>query len=100
MNQIVKETGISKGKVQYLINYWKQKIGASCIDEITDFASLVKRQDITIEEYAQEFKMINILKNFGIGNIDIAEDEEEEDNSHAVNNNYNKWLTVRSFIHS
>ena len=48
--------------------------------------------------------MINILKNLGIGNIDIAEDEDkengEEDNSHAVNNNYNKWLTVRSFIRS
>ena len=46
MNQIERETGISKGKVQYLINYWKQKIGASSFEEITDFASLVKRSDI------------------------------------------------------
>ena len=82
MNQIVRETGILKGKVQYLINDWKQKIGASSIDEITDYASLVKRSDITIEECAQEFKMINILKNLGIGDMDIADDE---DDSHAIN---------------
>jgi DNA-directed RNA polymerase specialized sigma24 family protein len=28
MNQIERETGISKGKVQYLINDWKEKIGS------------------------------------------------------------------------
>ena len=42
MNQIVRETGISKGKVQYLINYWKQKMGASSVDEITEFVTLLK----------------------------------------------------------
>ena len=77
MNQIVRETGISKGKVQYLINDWKQKIGASSIDEITEFASLVKRSDITIEQCAQGFRMINILKNLGIGDMDIAHDDEK-----------------------
>jgi hypothetical protein len=43
-NQIVKETGISKEKVQFIINDWKQKMGASYVDEIADFESLVKDQ--------------------------------------------------------
>jgi len=53
MNQRLKETGISKGKVQYLINDWKQKTGGAYVDKITDFASLVKRSSITIEQCAQ-----------------------------------------------
>ena len=69
MNQIVRETGISKGKVQYLINDWKQKMGASSVEKITEFASLVKRSDISIEQCAQGFRMINILKNLGIEEI-------------------------------
>ena len=96
MNQIVKETGISKRKVQYLINDWKQKIGTSSIDEITDFATLVKKSDVSIEQYTQGFRMINILKKIGIGNMDIAgEDGEDgdEDDSHA-----NKYKEFSSFI--
>src|SRR5436190_293592 len=41
MNQIVKETGISKGKVQYLIKEWEEKIGSSCAEEITEFATAI-----------------------------------------------------------
>jgi len=65
------------------------------VEEITDFATLVKRSDITIEECAQGFRIINILKNLGIGDMDIAEDDVEdgdEDDSHA-NNNYNKLFS-------
>ena len=89
VKQIVRETNISKGKVQYMINGWKQKMGSLSVDEITDFASLVKRSDITIEQCAQGFRIIYILKNLGIGNIDIADDD-----SHAAN----KYKEFPSFI--
>ena len=96
MNQIVRETGISKGKVQYLINDWKQKMGASSVEKITEFASLVKRSDISIEQCAQGFRMINILKNLGIGNMDVANNDgknnSKEENGHT-NDNYNKLFS-------
>ena len=40
-------------------------MGVSSADEITDFASRVKKSDITIEQCAQGFRMINILKSLG-----------------------------------
>src|SRR3954451_3381935 len=89
MNQIVKETGISKGKVQYLIKEWEEKIGSSCAEEITEIATLVKRSDISIEQCAQGFRIINILKNLGIGNMDIADDENDDENDGHVNDNCN-----------
>ena len=65
-------------------------MGSSSIDEITDFASLVKRSGISIEQCAQGFRMINILKNLGIGNMDIVDSEEEEDDGIHANDNYSK----------
>jgi hypothetical protein len=64
MNQIVKETGISKGKVQYITKEWENKLGTSAAYEIIEFATLIKRSGITIEQCAQGFRMINILKIF------------------------------------
>ena len=75
MNQIARETGISKGKVHYLINDWKNKIGASDIDEIREFVGLSRKSNISIEQCAQGFRMMNILKNLGIKNGDIATDD-------------------------
>ena len=71
MNQIAIETGISKGKVHYLIKKWKDKVGSSDIEEIKEFAGLVKKSGISIDQCAKGFITINILKGFGIGNDDI-----------------------------
>jgi len=62
MNQIVKETGISKGKVQYITNEWENKLGTSSANEIIEFATQVKKPDITIEQCAQGFRMMKVLK--------------------------------------
>ncbi|MEJ7640734.1 MAG: LuxR C-terminal-related transcriptional regulator [Candidatus Nitrosocosmicus sp.] len=35
LNQIANETGISKGKVHYLIGNWKNKMGMPNIEEVT-----------------------------------------------------------------
>ncbi len=67
MNQIVAETNISKGKVHYLINEWKEKIARSeDIDEIRDFIVLARKADMSIEQCTQGFRMISILKNLRI----------------------------------
>jgi hypothetical protein len=66
MIQIVDETRISKGKVHYLIIDWKNKMSVSAPDEIRDFTVLVRKSNMSIEQCAQGFRMINILKNLGI----------------------------------
>ncbi len=58
MNNIVQETGISKGKVHYLITDWKQSITQQNIDEIRNFLVLVKKSNISIEECAQGFRLL------------------------------------------
>ncbi len=92
MNQIAREAGISKGKVHYLINDWKNKIGASDIDEIREFVGLSRKSNISIEQCAQGFRIINILKNLGIKNGDIAIDDIDDnivDQSGGEGNNSN-----------
>ncbi len=66
MDQISNESGISKGKVHYLINDWKNNIGTSDIDEVREFVGLSTKSNISIDQCAQGFRMINILKNIGI----------------------------------
>ena len=92
MNQISHETGISKGKVHYSITDWKKKI--SDIDEIRCFTVLVKKSNISIEQCAQGFRLVNILKNLGIdddnNNSVYAEDNDKKNNN---NNQYNEFLT-------
>ncbi len=95
MNQISDETGISKGKIHYLITDWKQKIKLQDIDEIRDFTVLVKKSNISIEQCAQGFRLANILKNLGVDdgndNSIYAEDNDEKNNNN--NNQYNEFST-------
>ena len=73
MNLISKETQISKGKVYYLIKNWKERLEGSDIDKIREFSNLVKSSKVSIEQCAQGFRIINILKSFGIENLDISD---------------------------
>jgi hypothetical protein len=66
MNQIVNETGISKGKVHYIINDWKNKIAIPDIDGIIDFIVLVRKSNMSIQQCAQGFRMTNMLRDLGI----------------------------------
>ena len=77
MNKIANETGISKGKVHYLISEWKDKMGSSDIDEIKEFVGLVKKSGMSIDQCALGFRTINILKGFGIENEDIEDDDDD-----------------------
>ncbi len=69
-NQIANETGISKGKVQYLVDNWKNNIGLPNIDEIRDFVVMVRKSSISIKQCAQGFRMLQLMKNIGIGEDD------------------------------
>src|SRR6476660_6744209 len=100
MNQISKETHFSKGKIHYLIKNWKGKINESDLDEVRDFSSLVKRSSISIEQCAQGFRMLNILKSIGIiGNLGVVDDdynnESKDIDNHINNDNFNQ---LTSFI--
>jgi len=101
MNQISKETHFSKGKIHYLIKNWKGKINESDLDEVRDFSSLVKRSSISIEQCAQGFRMLNILKSIGIiGNLEVVDDndynnESKDIDNHINNDNFNQ---LTSFI--
>lgn len=86
MNQIARETRISKGKVHYLIEDWKNHLGTESADEIIEFTRHVKRSGITIEQCAQGFRIINILKELKVEYSDIA-DGENQDKDNINNNN-------------
>ncbi len=97
MNQIADETRISKGKIHYLITDWKQKIKLQDIDEIRDFAVLVKKSNISIEQCVQGFRLANILKNLGV------EDDNDksvyiENNDKKSNNNNSRYNEFSTFI--
>ena len=93
MNQIANETGILKGKVHYLIKEWKDKMGSSDIDEIKEFASLVKKSGISIDQCAKGFRTLNILKGFGIENEDIEDDDDDDDGITDNSNGYKEFST-------
>ncbi len=70
LNQIANETGISKGKVHYLVGNWKDKMGMPNIDEVRDFVVMVRKFGISIKQCAQGFRMLQLMKNLGIGEDD------------------------------
>ena len=75
MDKISKETGISKGKVHYLINDWQDKIGRPDVEELRRFVVLVKKSGINIGQCAQGYRMVQLMKNLGI----------EDDNNQEFN---------------
>ena len=91
MNQIAHETSISKGKVHYLITDWINKISISDIEKIRNFTVLVRKSNMSIEQCAQGFRMINIMKNLGIQDDNtVYVDDGNED---IENSKYNELST-------
>ena len=66
LDQIAKETGLSKGTVYNLVKRWKDKLGSIGIEEIREFATIVSKSGMTIQECAQGFRIAQILKELGI----------------------------------
>ena len=108
MNLISKETQISKGKVHYLIKNWKERLEGSDIEKIREFSNQVKSSNVSIEQCAQGYRIINILKSFGIENLDISDNGEGEgdgndaykDIDNHTNDNYNEFFSFVKEIYN
>ncbi len=90
MNLIADETGISKGKVHYLITNWKQKIKLQDIDEIREFTVLVRKSNMSIQQCVQGFRMINMLKNLGVHDEDDNKDIGDIEDNNIKSSKYNE----------
>jgi len=79
MNEIVREIPLSKGSVNNIIQDWISAIGGTNIEEIRAFTSKVRKSGITIEECAQGFRIVQLLKKFDINDEfdDVMNDEGE-----------------------
>ena len=79
MNEIAREIPLSKGTVNNIIQDWRSTIGGTNIDEIRAFTSEVRKSGITIQECAQGYRIVHLLKKFGINDEfnDIMNDEGE-----------------------
>ena len=79
MDKIVGETSISKGTVYSIIKDWKNNLGSYNIQEIRTFITSFTKFKITIEQCIQGFRMVNILKDFGIDKDSFDNGDEDDD---------------------
>lgn len=82
MNEIVQEIPLSKGTIYNIIHDWRSQITGTNIEEIRAFMSEVRKSDMTIEECAQGFRIIQLLKKFDIHDefdVGVNKDDELED---------------------
>ena len=66
MNEIVKETFLSKGTVNNIIQEWKARINGTDIEEIRGFIAEVRKSGMSLQECAQTFRIANTLKKFNV----------------------------------
>lgn len=76
LDQIAKETSLSKGSVYNVVKHWKDSLGNAGIEEIREFAIIVNKAGMTIQECAQGFRIAQILKA-----LRINDEFEERNNS-------------------
>ena len=93
LDQIVKETNLSKGTVYNLVKRWKSNLGSIGIEEIREFATVVSKSGMTIQQCAQGFRIVQILKELGIN--DEFEDGDdfapEQDLLESIRNGTTDW---------
>jgi hypothetical protein len=88
LDQIVKETNPSKGTVYNLVKRWKDKLGSIGIEEIREFATVASKSGMTIQQCAQGFRIVQILKELGINDEfeDIDDFAPEQDLLESIRN--------------
>jgi hypothetical protein len=89
MDQIVQETGLSKGTIFKIIKTWEDSIGGKGIEDIRNFISLVKKSNISLQDCALGFRIANMLKPLAI------RDEFDEKTGWFSESNFDDNITNR-----
>jgi hypothetical protein len=71
-DEIAKDIGIASGSVTNKINEWKGRIDAPDIEELRQFAMVVRKSGMTMKQLAKGFRTLQLLKALGI--TDESED--------------------------
>jgi hypothetical protein len=66
MNEIADELPLSKGSVHKIIKEWRSSPQATDVDDIRIFMAEVRKSGINITECIEGFRILNILKKFGV----------------------------------
>ncbi len=82
-DEIVNETGLSKGTIFNIVREWREKISRADLDEIKSFTTRVKKSGITIQQCVEGFRIAQVLKEFGIRE---EFDQENIENGQEENN--------------
>ena len=94
MNEIVRETPLSKGTVNNIIQDWRSKLMGTNVEEIRAFTSEVRKSSITIEECAQGFRIAVLLRKFDIHDeFDVSVHEEDGFEDLALDANNSGFIT-------
>ena len=93
LDQIVKETNLSKGTVYNLVKRWKDNLESTGIEEIREFAIVVNKSGLTIQECAQGFRIAQILRELGINDEfeDGDDSASEQDLLEYIRNETTDW---------
>lgn len=65
-DQIAIEVGISAGKASGIIKDWAKEIGEPFVEDMRDFAFILKKTGTSVKECAEGYRMIQLLKKLGI----------------------------------
>jgi hypothetical protein len=84
-DSISRELGISAGGVSNIIKEWKMRIGVPEIEALRDFATTVKKSGLSMEQCAQGYRMVQLMKGLGIDN----DDDEADADGYTTGSNIN-----------
>ena len=89
---ISRELGISAGGVSNTIKEWKMEIGVPEIGALRDFATTVKKSGLSIEQCAQGYRMVQLMKGLEIDN----DDDEADADGYTTGSNSSSRLRQRN----
>ena len=65
-DEIAKEMSVATGSVTNKINEWKKRIAAPDIEELRRFSVVIRKSGMTINQLAQGYRTLQLLKGLGI----------------------------------
>lgn len=69
---------MSTGTVSSIIENWAREIGLPDVKAMRQFAVLVKKSGVFVKQCARGFRMLQLMKNYGIQVEDDSHGESEE----------------------